>query len=51
MSAWLKARAVGTLLFSFEDARQARDRGEFSRADQRSKWPGRRVRQEHMVCT
>ena len=43
MSVWLKARAVGTLLFVFEDARWAMDRGEFSRADQRSKWPGRRT--------
>ena len=42
MPVWLKARAEGTLLFVFGDARQAMDRGEFSRADQRSKWPGRR---------
>jgi len=44
MPVWLKARAEGTLLFVFGDDRQAMDRGKFSRADQRSKWPGKEVR-------
>jgi len=51
MPVWLRARAEGTLLFVFGDAKQAMDRGGFSRAGEKSKVARKEVRKEHMVCT